>query len=143
MGRRIRQVAVALVVQLLLNLLGAGIGAAVINAGTSDNPSATTLSVSTAAWFIVTGVIAAFLGGYVASRLSGRPLRSAGALHGLTSWAVTTLFVVYLLTTSVGALVGGVFSGLGGIVSSAGFTGATATIRRHCAMLRLHRCGRP
>lgn len=119
--------AVALVVQLLLNLLGAGIGAAVIDPGTAgDNPSATTLSVSTAVWFVVSGLIASFAGGYVASRLSGRPVRSTGALHGLTSWAVTTLVIVYLLTTSVGALVGGVFSGLGGIVSSAGSTVATA-----------------
>ncbi len=119
-------VAVALVVQLLLNLLGAGIGAAVIDPGTNDNPSATTLSVTTAVWFVVSGLIASFIGGYVASRLSGRPVRSTGALHGVTSWAVTTLVVVYLLTTSVGALVGGVFSGLGGIVSSAGSTVATA-----------------
>lgn len=119
-------VAVALVVQLLLNLLGAGIGAAVIDPGTDDNPSAKTLSVSTAVWFVVSGVIASFIGGYVASRLSGRPVRSTGALHGVTSWAVTTLVVVYLLTTSIGALVGGVLSGLGGIVSSAGSTVATA-----------------
>ena len=119
-------VAVALVVQRLLNLLGAGIGAAVIDPGTSDNPSATTLSVSTAVWFVVSGLMASFIGGYVASRLSGRPVPSTGALHGLTTWAVTTLVIVYLLTTSVGALVGGVFSGLGGIVSSAGSTVATA-----------------
>ncbi|ULJ76537.1 PhnA-like protein [Rhizobium gallicum] len=119
-------VAVALVVQLLLNLLGAGLGAAVIDPASSDNPSATTLSVSTAIWFVVSGLIASFVGGYIASRLSGRPLRSTGSLHGVTSWAVTTLVVVYLLTTSVGALVGGVFSGVGGIVSSAGSTVATA-----------------
>ncbi len=119
-------VAVALVVQLLLNLLGAGIGAAVIDPGTNDNPSAATLSVSTAVWFVVSGLIASFVGGYVASRLCGRPVGSTGALHGLTTWAVTTLVVVYLLTTSVGALVGGVFSGLGGIVSAAGSSVATA-----------------
>jgi hypothetical protein len=109
-----------------MNLLGAGIGAAVIDPASNDNPSATTLSVSTAVWFVVSGIIAAFVGGYVSSRLSGRPVRSTGALHGITSWAVTTLVVIYLLTTSVGALVGGVFSGLGGIVSSAGSTVATA-----------------
>ncbi|MBY3101906.1 PhnA-like protein [Rhizobium laguerreae] len=119
-------VAVALVVQLLLNLLGAGIGAAVIDPASDDNPSATTLSVSTAIWFVVSGVIASFIGGYVSSRLSGRPVRSTGALHGVTSWAVTTLIVIYLLTSSVGVLVGGVFNGLGGIVSSAGSTVASA-----------------
>ncbi|MBB3458681.1 hypothetical protein FHT86_007007 [Rhizobium sp. BK313] len=119
-------VAVALVVQLLLNLLGAGIGAAVIDPAANDNPSAATLSVTTAVWFVVSGLIASFIGGYIASRLSGRPRRSTGALHGVTSWAVTTLVVVYLLTTSVGALVGGVFAGLGGIVATAGSTVATA-----------------
>ncbi|KKZ83555.1 hypothetical protein RPHASCH2410_PD01315 (plasmid) [Rhizobium phaseoli Ch24-10] len=65
-----------------------------IDPGTSDNPSATTLSVSTALWFVVSGLIASFIGGYVASRLSGRRVRSTGALHGVTSWAVTTLVVV-------------------------------------------------
>jgi hypothetical protein len=119
-------VAVSMVLQLLLNLLGAGLGAAVIDPASSDNPSATTLSVSTGVWFVLSGLIAAFVGGYVASRVSGRPSRSTGGFHGLTSWAVTTLVIVYLLTTSVGALVGGVFSGLGGIVSSAGSTVATA-----------------
>ncbi|NKN16300.1 PhnA-like protein [Rhizobium laguerreae] len=119
-------VAVALVVQLLLNLLGAGIGAAAIDPASDDNPSATTLSLSTATWFVVSGVIASFIGGYVSSRLSGRPVRSTGALHGVTSWAVTTLVVVYLLTSSIGVLVGGVFTGLGGILSSAGSTVATA-----------------
>ncbi len=125
-GAILAGVAVALVIQLLLNLLGAGIGAAVIDPASSDNPSATTLSVSTAVWFVVSGLIASFVGGYIASRMSGRPIRSTGALHGVASWAVTTLVVFYLLTTSVGALVGGVFSGLGGVVSSAGSTVATA-----------------
>lgn len=68
-------VAVALVVQLLLNLLGAGIGAAVIDPASNDKPSATTLSVTTAIWFVVSGLVASFVGGYFASRLSGRPVR--------------------------------------------------------------------
>jgi hypothetical protein len=119
-------VVLALVVQLLLNLLGAGIGAAVIDPATGDNPTATAFSLSTAGWFIASGVIAAFLGAFVASRLSYKPTRSTGALHGLTTWAVTTLLIVYLLTTSIGALVGGAFSGIGGILSGAGSTVATA-----------------
>lgn len=119
-------VAVALVTQLLLNLLGAGIGAAVIDPASYDNPSAITLSVSTAVWFVVSGFVASFVGGYIASRLSGRPVKATGAHQGLTSWAVTTLVVVYLLTTSVGALMVGVFSGLGSIVTGAGSTIGTA-----------------
>jgi hypothetical protein len=119
-------VAIALTLHVLLNLLGVGIGASVLDPASTDNPAASTLSIGAAIWFVVSGIIASFAGGYVASRLSGRALRSTGSLHGLTSWAVTTLVVVYLLTTSVGALVGGVFSGLGGIVSGLGSTVATA-----------------
>jgi hypothetical protein len=119
-------VAIALTLHVLLNLLGVGIGASVLDPASNDNPAASTLSIGTAIWFVVSGIIASFAGGYVASRLSGRPLRSTGSLHGLTSWAVTTLVIVYLLTTSIGALVGGAFSGLGGVVSGLGSTVATA-----------------
>lgn len=119
-------VAIALAAQFLLNLLGVGIGAAVLDPATSDNPEASTFSIGGGIWFVVAGIVAAFLGGYVASRLSGRPSSSTGGYHGLTTWAVTTLVVLYLLTTSVGALVGGAFSGLTSIVSGVGQTAATA-----------------
>ncbi|MCR6502867.1 PhnA-like protein [Shinella sp. CPCC 101442] len=119
-------VAIALSTQFLLNLLGVGIGAAVLDPATYDNPEASTFSIAGGIWFVVAGIIASFVGGYVASRLSGRPSNSTGGYHGVTSWAVTTLVVLYLLTTSVGALVGGAFSGLSSIVSGVGATASTA-----------------
>lgn len=119
-------VAIALSTQFLLNLLGVGIGAAVLDPATYDNPEASTFSIAGGVWFVVAGIIASFVGGYVASRLSGRPSNSTGGYHGVTSWAVTTLVVLYLLTTSVGALVGGAFSGLSSIVSGVGATASTA-----------------
>ena len=119
-------VAIALSTQFLLNLLGVGIGAAVLDPASYDNPEASTFSVAGGVWFVVAGIIASFAGGYVASRLSGRPSNSTGGYQGVTSWAVTTLIVLYLLTTSVGALVGGAFSGLSSVVSGVGSTAATA-----------------
>ena len=116
----------ALAVQFLINLLGVGIGAAVLDPLTSDNPDASTFSIGGGMWFVVSGIIASFIGGYVASRLSGRPSRSTGSYHGLTMWAVTTIVVLYMLTTSVGALVGGAFSGLSSVVGAVGNTAATA-----------------
>lgn len=113
-------VVLALSVQFLLNLLGVGIGAAVIDPTTTDNPDPSTFSIAGGLWFVVSGIIAAFLGGYVAGRVSGRPSKMTGAYHGLTSWAVTTLVVLFLLTTSVGALVGGAFSGLSSIIGGVG-----------------------
>ena len=119
-------VAVALAVQFLLNLLGVGIGAAVLDPATSDNPNASTFSIAGGIWFVIAGLVSAYIGGYVASRLSGRPSNSTGGYHGLTSWAVTTLVTLYLLTTSVGALIGGAFIGLSSVVGGVGKTAATA-----------------
>lgn len=118
-------VVLALSAQFMLNLLGVGIGVAVLDPATSDNPAASTFSMIGGLWFVVAGIIASFIGAYAASRLSGRPSQSTGGYHGITSWAVTTLVVLYLLTTSVGALVGGAFSGLTSVVGGVGKTAAT------------------
>ena len=116
----------ALASQFLLNLLGVGIGAAVLDPATTDNPAASTFSIVGGIWYVVAGIVAAFIGGYVASRLSGRPSKSTGGFHGVTVWAVTTIVVLYLLTTSVGALVGGAFSGLSSVVGGAGQAATSA-----------------
>lgn len=71
-------VAMALAVQFLLNLLGIGIGAAVLDPKTSDNPEASTFSIAGGIWFVIAGIIASFIGGYIASRLSGRPSSATG-----------------------------------------------------------------
>jgi hypothetical protein len=51
-------------------------------------------------------------------------------LHGLTAWAPTTLVVFYLLTSTIGGLVGGAYRGLtsavGGAASTAGAAIQTA-----------------
>jgi hypothetical protein len=119
-------VVVALVVQLLINMLGIGIGVATLDPGTNDNPTAATFSIAAGVWYVVAGIIAAYAGGYVAGRLSGRPVGSTAALHGLISWAVTTLLVFYLLTTAVGGIIGGVFSGISGVMGGLGRTAASA-----------------
>lgn len=125
-GAILAGVVLALVVQLLLNLLGVGIGVATLDPGTGDNPAVSTFSIAAGLWYVVAGIIAAFAGGYFASRLSGRPLKSTGALHGLTAWAATTLVVLYLLTTAVGSLVGGAFNTVSSAIGGLGGAAATA-----------------
>ena len=117
---------IALIIQFLLSLLGVGIGAANLHPASGGNPDASTFSIVSAVWYVITGIIAAFVGGFVASRMSGRTIASSGGLHGLTSWAVTTLVLLYLLTTAIGGLVGGAMSGLGSIAGGLGNTVATA-----------------
>lgn len=125
-GAIIAGVVLALAVQFLLNLLGVGIGATIIDPATYDSPAASTFSIAGGIWFVLAGILASFVGGYVASRLSGRPSHSTGGYQGVVTWAVTTLVILYLLTTYVGALIGGAFSGFSSIVGGVGQTAATA-----------------
>jgi hypothetical protein len=115
-------VVVALVVQVLLTMLGAGIGTATLNPASGDNPEASTFSIVAGIWYVLSGIVAAFAGGYVAARMSGKTNATTGALHGLTTWAFTTLLVLYLLTSTIGAIVGGAFSGLSAVLGGVGQT---------------------
>ena len=111
---------VALVVQVLLTMLGVGVGAAALDPGGGDSPQASTFSIVSLIWYAVSGIVAAFAGGYMAARMSGKTAATTGALHGLTTWAVTTLLVPYLVTTSLGSIIGGTFRGISGAVGGIG-----------------------
>lgn len=113
-------VVVALITQVLLTMLGAGIGIATLDPGTPDNPAASTFSIGAGIWYVLAGIIAAYVGGYISARMSGKTIATTGALHGLTTWAVTTLLVLYFLTSTVGAIVGGAFSGVASVIGGVG-----------------------
>jgi len=118
-------VAAAIVIQLLLSILGVGVGASSLDvANPSDNPTAGGFSIDATIWWVVSGIIAAFVGGLIAGRLCGAGTRSTASWHGFVSWCVSTLVVVYLLTSAVGGLLGGAFSALG---STLGGVGKAAT----------------
>ena len=94
------------------------------------DPSGSTFSIAAGIWWALSGILAALTGGYTAGRLAGKPTETSGPWHGLTAWAVTTLLVFYLLSTSVGAIVGGAFRTFGtvagGAAQSLGSTAQTA-----------------
>lgn len=115
-------IVVAIVVQVLLTMLGIGIGVATIDPATGDSPMASTFSIAAGVWYVVSGIVASFAGGYIAARMSGKTVATTGALHGLTTWAATTLLVIYLLTTAAGGIIGGAFSGIASAVGGLGQT---------------------
>ncbi len=120
----------ALVTQVIVNLVGVGVGLASVGTIAADNPSASTVSMGAGIWFVASGIVASLAGGLVAGKMSGKPLPGAAALHGLVSWAVTTLVVLYLLTSAASGIVGGtlgtVSSALGGAGNLVGGTIQTA-----------------
>ncbi len=129
-GAVLAGVVVALVTQIVLNMLGIGIGAATLEPAVGDNPSATSFSIGAGIWFALSAILAALAGGYAAGRLAGVPRESTAGWHGLTAWALTTLVIFYLLGSTVGGILGGAYRGvtntLGSVASAVGSTAETA-----------------
>lgn len=115
-------VVIALVTQLILNLFGIGIGASTLDPASSAYPSAATVSIGAGLWWTISGIIAALAGGYAAGRLAGQPKAASGGWHGLTAWALATLVIFALLTTTLGAIAGGALRFLGGVAGGAAQT---------------------
>jgi hypothetical protein len=113
-------VIVVLAVQLLLSMLGIGIGLSLISPAQGNSPEAGNFGIGAGVWWGVSYLIALFVGGYVAARLAGRLVSWDGALHGILIWAFTLLVTFYLLGTAMGSVVGGAFGVLGNTLSSAG-----------------------
>lgn len=109
-----------LVVQIMLALLGLGIGLASIDPMSGDTPSLASFSSVGGIWTALTVLIATFVGGYAAARFAGSTTRRDAALHGITTWATSTLVIVYLLTSGASALISNTFGALGSTISSIG-----------------------
>jgi hypothetical protein len=102
----------AVIIQLLLTLLGVGIGAASVDPLHERN-SGEGLGVGAGLWFFISGIISMYVGGRVAGRFSGSATRQERMLHGVFTWATTSILSVILLATAVGSLLGGAASMLG------------------------------
>jgi hypothetical protein len=107
-------------IQLLLGLLGAGIGLGTVNTNNGTTPDASSIGMGAGLWWIVSSIIALGFGGYVSAWLAGIEIKWDGILHGLITWGIATLLTVYLLTSAVGSVIGGGFSAVGGAASAAG-----------------------
>jgi len=103
-------VVAALIFQALLSMLGFGLGLLTVDVTTADSaPKAVTWAVFT--WWAVTGVISAFVAGWVAANFSDAFSAEVRATHGLVAWALATLLVIaatgFSASTSVAGNLGG------------------------------------
>ena len=101
-GAILAGIIVALATHIVLNLLGVGVGIA----GAPTGTSAEWFGAGFAAWWAIAGIIAAAIGGWVAGRTLGSADRDDGMIHGLLSWAGTTLVIAFLLATALGGAIG-------------------------------------
>ncbi|HEY0847301.1 MAG TPA: hypothetical protein VGE12_18170 [Noviherbaspirillum sp.] len=118
-GAVLAGVAVGVSVQLALTLLGIATGLTTADIGDGEP-----MGTGPLIWAGFSMLVAAFVGGYVAARMSGLKRKADGILHGAVSWAVTTILFAVLATSVGGALVSGVFSNMSQLARAG--VGATA-----------------
>lgn len=134
----------ALVAQVVLNLVGVGVGLSSVGTTAADNPAVSTFSLGAGLWFVGSGIAASLVGGLIAGRLSGKPLPGAASLHGLVSWAVTTLVLLYLITSAASGLVGGTLSTVSSALGGAGnLVGGTVQTAAQAAAPSLSKISNP
>ena len=124
-GGIIAGVFAAVAMQLLLNLLGIGIGASSINA-TQGNQPGQGMAIGAVIWFVLSWILSLAVGAWTACQFSSHGDRRTGALQGFVVWAVSTVVVIYLLSTAAGNLIGGTASVIGRTASLVG-AGAKST----------------
>lgn len=120
-------VAIAVSVQLVLMMLGVASGVALASLTVGE-----ILSYGALMWASVSMLIAAFVGAYVAGRMSGLRRKIDGVLHGVICWAVSILLALILATTTGGSLISGLVSNViqGGIVIAPSGTNVTSMLNR-------------
>lgn len=94
---------VALGIQLLLSLLGIGIGMGAINPLRDHNPMAG-LGTGALLWWGITFLLSLFAGSWVSGRLSRTENRFETAIHGILTWVIFVLVNVYILSSAAGSV---------------------------------------
>lgn len=107
-GAILAGVAAGLSTQLLLAMLGLASGLSLTQLSEGVAPGSGTLL-----WSILSLLVAAVVGSYVAGRVSGLSRKTDGILHGVVTWSVSTLLFVLMATSLGGTLLSGIFYDIG------------------------------
>lgn len=109
----------AFAIQLLLSLLGLAFGFWSIDP-LHENQPLEGLGIGAYVWWLVTGIIALFLGGALAGRMSGFRNQMDGLLQGVVVWGLLTVAGFYLAGSAMGAIVNATTSALSTGLTAAG-----------------------
>jgi len=122
----------AAALSLILVILGIGLGLSSVSPWRYEGVSATTFSVSTIIWLILTQLLASGMGGYLAGRLRTKwgathrdEVYFRDTAHGFLTWAVASLVTAVLLSSAIGSIVRVGASVAGSVATVAVQTAAT------------------
>lgn len=96
---------VAMVLQLVLGLLGIGVGLAWWDSGDAVQ----SLGIGAGIWAAVSAIIALFAGGATAGRMAGVLTPGDSAIHGVLVWGLSMITTVFFATSGVGMIMGTAF----------------------------------
>jgi len=113
-------VIIAVVIQLVLSLIGAGVGLSVADPVHHDSPDASAYGLGAAAWWGISSVLALMAGGWVAGHLAAAPGRTDAMLHGLVTWGLASLISAYLVASTFASVVKGGATAVGATAAAAG-----------------------
>jgi hypothetical protein len=123
--------AAAAALSLILLMLGSGLGLTSVSPWESRGLDADTVGIAAIAWLAFTQIVASGMGGYLAGRLRTKWVDThtdevyfRDTAHGFLTWAVAALVSAALLTSTVGAIVGGGAKIVGTVAGGAAVTTA-------------------
>jgi hypothetical protein len=106
---------IAVVSGILMNLLGIGFGLVTLPV---TGASASTLSGAAIGWYVASGSIAMYLGGWTTGFFSHTFHRIEGVLYGVTTWALATLLGIMFTLFGASSIIGGAASMVTGSLSA-------------------------
>jgi hypothetical protein len=118
---------------LVLMLVGAGLGLTLVSPFSNEGISLGTATVGAAIWLIVVQWLSALLGGYMAGRLRTKWVNLhtdevffRDTAHGFLVWALATLLVAGLLSSTISGMIGTGAQAASNVASGAAMGGAAA-----------------
>ena len=122
-------VVIAVGVQALLTVLGMAVGLTVMDATRDTAGGAPEGSgVVAGIWWVISSLIALFLGGWATGFFAGPRKPAHGAINGFVLWCVITALSAALLTMTSGALIGGGLGALGNVAANRTAANTSPTI---------------
>jgi hypothetical protein len=119
----------------VLMLLGSGLGLAMVSPWTNQGAGITTFAVSAAIWMIVVQWLSAAIGGYMTGRLRVKWVGVhtdetffRDTAHGLLAWALATLLVVCIASSSLTSAVGTGVQAASNVASGAAMGASAGTM---------------
>ena len=115
----------ATVVTLVLMLVGAGLGLTMVSPWPGESSSASTVSIYAAIWLVIVQWVSSAVGGYLTGRLRTKwvgihtdEVFFRDTAHGFITWALATVVVAFMLSSTVSSLVSGATQAASNVVGA-------------------------